>query len=97
MVRPGDGLRVGRPGETARPRQPTGAASAAAGLASSFATASDHAPTSPTGAYTAAGPPASRMAGMSLATTAAPHARASITGSPNPSASLGMSTTVARR
>ena len=70
---------------------------AEAGSASSFATACDHAPTSPTGAYTAAGPPASRRAGMSLATTAAPHARASITGSPNPSASLGMSTTVARR
>src|SRR5271157_4271794 len=70
---------------------------AAVGLVSSFATRSDHAPTSLTGTNAAAGPPASRRAGMSLATTAAPHARASITGSPNPSASLGISTTPARR
>src|SRR5271165_897242 len=55
---------------------------AEAGSASSFATASDHAPTSTTGTNAAAGPLASRMAGMSLATTADPHAKASITGSP---------------
>ena len=90
MIRPGDDLRMGCPGEPARPRQPIGPRRRGGRVGEQLRHRVRPRPDVPERAYTAAGSPASHRAGMSLAITAAPHARASITGSPNPSASLGM-------